>query len=247
MSAPTSAPAQTLLRMPAWAAWLYRVNQHLSTDLFGGPRVLKLAWIINAQKLGSLPFVLLLMWGYGRWTTVAWIYLALYGSYGVCWFLKDMTFPDLSWQRRVTWGGAAAAFLLGLAPYWVLPWLLVSGRGHPPHAHEVLGVAIGLHSVGLFLMVAADAQKTFTLRVRPGLITNGMFRFVRHPNYLGEMMLYAAYALLVGHWLAWTILLVIWGVEFMPNMLAKEASLARYADWAGYRARTGALLPRVWP
>ena len=95
-------------------------------------------------------------------------------------------------------------------------------------------------------MVSADAQKTFTLRERAGLITGGMFRLVRHPNYLGEMMLYAAYAVLVGHWAGWTILAAIWIVEFIPNMLAKEASLARYPEWEGYRARTGALFPRIW-
>ena len=232
--------------MPRWAAWLHRANQYISTDLLGGPRVLKLAWVINAQKLGSLPFVLGLMWIYADWSAVAWVYLALYGSYGICWFLKDMAYPDHNWQRRVTWGGAAAAFLFGLAPYWVLPWLLLSGRGHPPGSAGVVALAIGLHTVGLFLMVAADAQKTFTLRERAGLITRGMFRFVRHPNYLGEMMLYAAYAVLVGHWAGWTILAAIWMVEFIPNMLAKEASLARYPEWEGYRARTGALLPRIW-
>ncbi|HMU61286.1 MAG TPA: DUF1295 domain-containing protein [Gemmatimonadales bacterium] len=232
--------------MPRWAGALHRVSQYVSTDLFGGPRVLKLAWVINAQKLGSLPFVYLLMWWYGDWSLVAWVYLALYGSYGLCWFLKDMAFPDANWQRRVTWGGGAAAFLLGLAPYWVLPWLLISGRGHPPGAASVLASAIALHTLGLFLMTAADAQKTFTLRARNGLITDGMFRLVRHPNYLGEMMLYAAYAVLVGHWAAWAVLVSIWGVEFVPNMLAKEASLSRYPGWAEYRSRTGALLPRVW-
>lgn len=233
--------------MPRWAEALHRVTRHVSTDLLGGPRALKLAWAINAQKLGSFPFVLCLMWWYGDWSLVAWVYLALYGSYGVCWFLKDLAFPDASWQRRVTWGGGAAAFLLGLAPYWILPWLLVSGRGHPPESAAALACAIALHTFGLFLMTAADAQKTFVLRVRSGLITDGLFRRVRHPNYLGEMMLYAAYALLVGHWAAWTILFLIWGVEFIPNMLAKEASMSRYPGWAEYRARTGALFPRLRP
>jgi protein-S-isoprenylcysteine O-methyltransferase Ste14 len=231
--------------MPRWAAWLHGAAAYLSGELFGGPRVLKLAWVINAQKLGSLPFVWLLMILYDAWYPVAWVYLALYGSYGIAWFLKDMAFPDRNWQRRVTWGGGAAAFLLGLAPYWVLPWLLLSGHGHPPASAPLVACAIGVHTIGLFFMVAADAQKTFVLRGRAGLITDGMFRFVRHPNYLGEMMIYGSYALLVGHWAAWTILLVIWIVEFVPNMLAKEASLSRYPEWAAYRARTGALLPRL--
>ena len=37
-------------------------------------------------------------------------------------------------------------------------------------------------------MIASDAQKYFTLRLKRDLITDGMYRFIRHPNYLGEMM-----------------------------------------------------------
>ena len=37
-------------------------------------------------------------------------------------------------------------------------------------------------------MIASDAQKYFTLRFKRDLITNRMYRFIRHPNYLGEMM-----------------------------------------------------------
>ena len=46
------------------------------------------------------------------------------------------------------------------------------------------------HQVGS----VADAQKYFTLRLKRGLITDGMYRYIRHPNYLGEMMLYGSFA-----------------------------------------------------
>ena len=49
-------------------------------------------------------------------------------------------------------------------------------------------------------MIAADAQKFFTLRVKRGLITDGMHRYIRHPNYLGEMMIYGSFAMMVWHW-----------------------------------------------
>ena len=47
--------------MSLLSRWL-KLRDHLSDDLFGGPRVLKAAWVINAQKGGTLPFVLALMW-----------------------------------------------------------------------------------------------------------------------------------------------------------------------------------------
>ena len=33
----------------------------------------------------------------------------------------------------------------------------------------------------------------------------------------------------------------------LTNMLWKEASMARYPEWASYKARTGMLLPRLFP
>ena len=56
-----------------------------------------------------------------------------------------------------------------------------------PPAHYPLSdqawfaLCIGLCMTGVALMIAADAQKYFTLRIRRVLITDGMFRFVRHP------------------------------------------------------------------
>ena len=45
---------------PSLAERLSRLNEHLSTDLLGGPRPWKLAWVVNAQKGAMLPFLLLL-------------------------------------------------------------------------------------------------------------------------------------------------------------------------------------------
>src|SRR3546814_8559783 len=79
--------------------------------------------------------------------------------------------------------------------------------------------------------------------VQRGLITDGMHRYVRHPNYLGEMMRYASFAMMVGHWLPWVWLAIIWASLVATNMVMKEASMSRYPGWAAYRQRTWWLLP----
>ena len=88
-------------------------------------------------------------------------------------------------------------------------------------------MCISLCLLGSVIMIAADAQKFFVLRERRALITDGMFRYVRHPNYLGEMMIYASFALMVWHWLPLVVLTWVWLGVFAPNMALKEASLAR--------------------
>jgi len=225
-----------------------RVVQYLSRDAFGGPRVLKLAWVINAQKAGTLPFIAALMCWYGNASTPAFVYLALHGGYGLSWLIKDLVVPDRGWQQRVTFGGALLSFLLVLGPYWILPWLLISdvlGPDRPQPAPALMAACTVMFTIGLTLMIGADAQKNATLAARPGLITDGFYARMRHPNYLGEMMIYGAFALMVRHWIPWVILGAIWTLVFMPNIAAQEVSLARFSDWPAYKSQTGLLLPRL--
>jgi protein-S-isoprenylcysteine O-methyltransferase Ste14 len=227
---------------PWMKSWL-RLRDHLSDDFLGGPKMVRLNWVINLQKGGTLPLVLGLMMACDNHTATAWTYAALHGSYGLIWLLKELVFPDLGWARKVTVGGAVNSFLLVLGLYWLAPLLMITQRLEQPTF--VLAGATLLYAVGVVIMVGADAQKYFVLRLRPGLIVDGFFGRVRHPNYLGEMMVYAAFALCAGHWLPWLVLAWVWLGLFVPNMLRKEQRMSRHPEWAAYHRRTGFLLPRV--
>ena len=41
-----------------------RLTDHLSSDFLGGPRVVRLAWSVNLQKGGTLPFVVALVFAF---------------------------------------------------------------------------------------------------------------------------------------------------------------------------------------
>ena len=234
--------------MPGLVARLKALNTWLAEDMLGGPKVMKLSWVINFHKAGTVLVVPLLMWWQDNWSTVAWVYWALHGSYGLCWLLKDRAFPDRSWERRVTWASALFVSVFPLAAYWVFPFLVVTrgfGTWTSEPGNALLASAIALHTLGVVIMMTADAQKNLTLPLRRGLMTTGLYARIRHPNYLGEMMLYSAYALLAGHWAAWAILLVVWLQIFLVNMLSTESSISRYPEWPAYRRRSGMLFP--WP
>ena len=240
----TAAPAQA----PAWALAMRRLSTWISRDFGGGPRPWKLAWVVNFQKCGTFFFLGALMAWYGNTSTAAWIYLALHGGYGLVWLLKDMTFPDPSWQERVTIGGGINAFLFVLGPYWLFGWLLISGvsKPHYPLPEPMwFCLCITLCLLGAVFMIAADAQKFYTLRVKRGLITDGLHRYVRHPNYLGEMMIYGSFAMMVWHWFPVLVLAWGWCGLFAVNMLLKEASMSRYPEWAAYKQRSWWLIPFV--
>ncbi len=238
---------------PAWARLFNQFNQWSLFNMGGGPRPLKLAWVINLQKGGSFPFLLFLVWFYADKTPqatsqAAWLYVALHGSYGLVWLMKDLLFPDASWQRRATIPSCLyVAF--GLMMYWLAGWLVISGtaeQNYPLPAPIWFMLCVSVCILGCVIMVAADVQKHVQLKYKRGLISDGMFTHIRHPNYLGEMMTYGAFAMLAWHWAAALVLAWFWGTMFSANMVMKEASISRYPEWVEYRRRSRWLIPKVF-
>ena len=232
--------------VPLWTHWA-RFTAFMTERFLGGPQVLKLAWVINFQKTGTFFYILLLMNYYQNFSVAACVYLALHGMYGFCWMLKHFAFPDKNWEKKVTIGGGLMAFMLVLGLYWVFPYLLISGILGPDQkmaSLTVLTMAISVHTLGVVIMMTADCQKYFTLKHQKGLIREGLFKYIRHPNYLGEIMLYASYAMIVQHWIPWAILAWVWIGVFLVNILQKEASMSRYQEWKEYKRQSGMLIPK---
>ncbi len=238
----------TAYEAPAWAQFMRRTTNYFVGNFLGGPRPWKFSWVINFQKAGTFFFLLLLMYCYDNWSMAAWVYAAMHGGYGIVWIIKDVAFPDQNFQPRITIASGINAFLAVLGWYWVFGWLLISGTSEPnyplPDA-AWFGICITLCLVGSVIMIAADAQKYFTLREKRGLITDGMHRYIRHPNYLGEIMIYGSFAMMVWHWIPVVVLAWVWIGLFTVNMLMKEASMSRYPEWAAYKKRTWWLIPFV--
>lgn len=204
---------------------------------------LKTATYVNAHKILVVPVVLGLMWTYDNWSTEAFVYLAIHGTYSQLWLIKQALYPDRRFDERLpVWMGLLFCFL-PLAGYYAAPYLLISRHLELPP--WLVGLVVAMFTLGVFLHFVSDAQKHYTLRLRPGLIEDGLFRRTRNPNYLGEILIYLAYALMALHWLPFVIL-AGWSVFFVRNMLKKDASLSRHPGWEAYRRRTGLLLPKLF-
>ena len=204
---------------------------------------MKVKHFVNFHKGSTFLFVLGLMIAYQNFTIGPWIYLALHGTYGILWLLKDKIFPDKQWEQEVSLPiGLAGLVVISL--YWVAPFILISSRAEPPLS--LVAAAVALNTLGVFLHYGSDAQKYFTLKYQPGLITEGFFAHCRNTNYLGEVLIYLAFAMLAMHWLPFVILGGFIAGMFVPNMLQKDRSLSRYTDFEAYKARSGLLLPKLF-
>ena len=203
---------------------------------------MKIKHFLNLHKGTTFILVLGLMLAYNNFTIGAWVYLALHGTYGLLWLLKDRIYPDKQWEQEVSLVNGIVVFgIVGL--YWIAPFILISNRSEP--ALPLVAAAIATTILGIFLHYASDAQKYFTLKYQPGLITEGFFARCRNTNYLGEILIYLGFAIIVAHWLPFIILGGFIALVFLPNMRKKDQSLSRYPEFVAYQAKSGLLFPQI--
>jgi protein-S-isoprenylcysteine O-methyltransferase Ste14 len=206
--------------------------------------MMKTGTYINAHKILVIPVVLGLMWFYQNWSTEAFVYLSLHGTYSVLWLMKQSFYPDRRFDKQQPlWIGILFVFL-PLTGYYAAPYLLISRHVILPS--YLIGIVLVLYTMGMFLHYVSDAQKYYTLKLQKGLIEDGLFSRTRNPNYLGEILIYASYALLSLHWLPFLVEAGWVFGFFFPNMLKKDKSMSRYSEFEAYRDRTGLLFPRLF-
>lgn len=204
---------------------------------------MKLKYPINLHKGMTAPVVLGLMFYYGNFSISAWLYLALHGSYGIMWLLKDKIFPDKQWDEDVSFPYSIFVFVV-LGLYWVAPFILISQFITTPA--YLIGLSTTLCMVGVMLHFGSDAQKYFTLKYQQGLITEGFFSRSRSINYLGELMIYSGFALLTVNWWGFLGIGLFFLGAFLPNMIKKDKSLSRYPEFSAYKKKTGLLFPLLF-
>jgi len=206
---------------------------------------------IDIHKGATAPIVLFLIYFYNRWENqTAWTYLALHGTYGVLWLLKSRIFPDKRWEQPSSvWYGLYMWF--GMTLYWVSPWIITSGYFNDNVAVEVPGwyssMCVSMYSLGVFIHFATDMQKHMALKLKPSsLIQDGMFRYCRNINYLGELLIYLGFGLLARHWIPIACLVAMMIVVWFPNMRQKDRSLSRYPEFESYRKQSCFFVPYLY-
>jgi protein-S-isoprenylcysteine O-methyltransferase len=119
----------------------------------------------------------------------------------------------------------------------------------------------GLHSAALALLVIGLALRwwailtlgrlfTMTLAVREGheVVTDGPYRWVRHPAYAGMLVCFAGCGLWMGSWLSLAALLVPIGAAVLRRIRVEEAALVQALGepYERYRRSTSLLIPGLF-
>jgi len=251
----------TAARSLNFVAFLWRLNDiYMTGGIFGsvkGPFTVRQC--INLHKLLVAPVYLLLIHWYGgdlslsqRWGPAAAVLLAAHSSYGVFWVYKDIWFPDSGWQIAQNLLGFVLVFVYPLGAYYLPMFCLVSRQcplGYFSDGSEPWVLAIGLwfYIIGFFYHFCGDISKDVQLKYQQPrhLIASGLMAHTRNPNYFGEVFNYLGLAILSTSWFCIPVFMLVWVQIFLPNMLGKEVSLARYEEWEAWYSRTGFLFPYV--
>ena len=214
-------------------------------------KVFKQKFFIDFHKGITFLYILLLMQIFDIWNNFTiWIYLSLHGTYGIMWILKSRFFPDKNWEKKCSLAYGIYIWM-GLSLYWITPFLILSGIFNNGLAIEVpkwyLSFCISLNILGVFFHFTSDMQKYCHLKLNPGnLINDGMIRKCRNLNYFGELLIYLGFGLLAMHWVPVLVLGLFLAIIWIPNMIKKDKSLARYPDFISYKKNSKLFIPFIW-
>ena len=203
---------------------------------------MKLNQIINLHKGLTVFVVAGLMMFYKNYSIAAWVYLSLHGTYGILWLLKEKIFPDPYFKETINFITSITGFIF-LGSYWIAPFILISSQKSV--SSPIIAASISINIIGVFLHFASDAQKYFTLRIQKELIRDGFFKNIRNTNYLGEILIYLSFAILSMSYIPFAILALFFFVVFLPRMIKKDKSLAKYSSFKEYKQISGLLFPKI--
>jgi protein-S-isoprenylcysteine O-methyltransferase Ste14 len=119
-------------------------------------------------------------------------------------------------------------------------------------AWQVLGLVGTVLSGGLiFWTVLANAYLGRLVRIQEDrghqVATGGPYRFVRHPMYVGIILLFPCMTLFLGSWWAWAAASLIAMLMVIRTPLEDRTLLAELPGYAEYAKRVRyRLLPGVW-
>jgi protein-S-isoprenylcysteine O-methyltransferase len=129
------------------------------------------------------------------------------------------------------------------------------------HAATMFGGAHALKIAGVIVMIVALAVrwtaiftlgKSFSSNVAiqdsQKIIRTGLYRFVRHPSYLGLLLAFLAVGLHSRNWISFALVLVAPTAALLYRIHVEEAALAQAfgEDYAAYSKTTKRLIPGLY-
>lgn len=234
------------------ALWLIslKIKNASIVDIFWGIGFVVITWLAFALAQGYLPrkqliATLVTIWG---------LRLALH--IGIRNWGKPEDFRYAAWRdengSRWWWLSFFKVFLLQGFLMWIIsaPLIAAQTSGFPAILTPLDWLGALLWVFGLLFETIGDLQ-LMRFKSDPAnkgkLITTGLWKYTRHPNYFGEAVLWWGYYLIAfvsGFW--WTIfspILMTWLLLEVSGVAMLERTMKHKPGYKEYIKRTNAFLP----
>ena len=190
---------------------------------------------INVAKIVTILCLITLAVIYGINDYRQVIYLCLHVSYCLWWLLEQLLFPQRRQQLFTEKEGILTliSIILFVGVFYSLPGYLAFTNPNPI-SYLTVAIALPLYIFGSLINTGADVQKMVAKSIEGGLVKDGIWRSVRHVNYLGDLMRYTSFSIVAGS---------LWAFV-LPGMIAllylqrishkEEAMAAKYPEFTVY-------------
>lgn len=191
----------------------------------------------------------------------AWVFLAVFFGAALFITLYLMKYDPKLLEKRVVAGPTAEKLttekiIQTITSVWFIAMLVVPGINHRFHmpamspSFVLIGDAILL--LGFIIIFFVFKENSFTsatieIQKDQKVITTGLYKFVRHPMYMGGFFVFVGMSLALGSWWDFALFAVvmpalIWRLFDEEKLLAKDLpGYKEYQKKVKYR-----LIPFVW-
>jgi steroid 5-alpha reductase family enzyme len=238
-----------VLMIILWLISLILKNASI-VDIFWGIGFIIVAWFAFSFSQGYLPRKTLVC----TLTTIWGLRLALHIS--IRNWGKPEDFRYAKWREengmRWWWFSFFQVFLLQGILMWIISTPLIAAQtsGFPAILTPLDLIGASLWTLGLLFESIGDLQLMLFKSNRSNkgkLLTTGLWRYTRHPNYFGEAILWWGYyiiAVAAGYW--WTIfspIIMTWLLLRVSGVAMLERTMKLKPGYEEYIQKTNAFFP----
>ena len=127
-----------------------------------------------------------------------------------------------------------------------------TGRMNHWDAFFAVGVVLAL--AGLLIRVGSivTLKQYFTYSVAQAenhkLIDTGLYKLIRHPGYLGQLMIFAGISISLSNWLAVLLMMIPIGIGYIYRIRVEEGFMIEHMgeSYLNYQKRTKRIIPMIY-
>ena len=140
--------------------------------------------------------------------------------------------------------------MLGMLAYVIHPAWMAWSSVELPHWLRWTGVALGVMAATLLIVtfrsLGTNITDTVVTRAQHTLVTDGPYRWVRHPFYVAFAVAMAADALVTANWFLALTGAVVVALIAIRTRTEEQKLIERFGDqYRYYMERTGRFIPRL--